>query len=420
MMNALKKKTLNVAIGAALGVAVTVPASADSLLAPLVVSTGNIQTYFQLKVQGDPGPTGKGIADARWSTSSDLHYYWFQRGVQVSDLRLNPAGWSPFRVSRAGLGCEKTDVRGVVSPWDMVFQSLTVAPPLGPINPPTPVDQSVAQFVSGPFVGFMILDDEVAGVSVGFDPANPNPNKPHQSQEGQFSGSAYVVDFVQNIVLDYKLLNNHNSAESGNFAAGFISKKVVDFQWWPENQFFTEWLVLAVGRGMTQDISGIPSSDISWPGRVQIRQDLPAFPGGPSARTPFGGQQGVYNNDERVFSGTRNPTIDCMALIDRSSIMPENPWVNTVHGGWTRKNLTPVLDSSGGISANGAIVYRFETGIAQYGPQPQTVGYPGYPNVFGANTVPTNTFRSAPVNVTSFQVESSGHLQNGERPNRPY
>jgi hypothetical protein len=47
-MNTLEKRTLNLAVGAAFGVAVAVPASADSLLAPLVVSdtVGAIETFF--------------------------------------------------------------------------------------------------------------------------------------------------------------------------------------------------------------------------------------------------------------------------------------------------------------------------------------------------------------------------------------
>jgi hypothetical protein len=209
---------------------------------------------------------GKGVPDAQWldpdlNEESNLHYYWFQKGGQVSDLRLDPAGWTPAHRG----ACEKTDSRGLTSSWDMIFQTLTAngliggVPPLPfgppPLNPPTGItsppapnlpgaDQSVAKFASGPFVGFMILDDEVGGVSVGFDPANPND--PIPGKEGQFSGEAYVISFSENIILDYKLLNNHKTAKSGDFSAGFISKKTVDMQWWPATFATTEWLVLAV------------------------------------------------------------------------------------------------------------------------------------------------------------------------------
>jgi hypothetical protein len=60
-----QKQTLNLAIGAVLGLAAAAPASADSLLAPLVISDNflgatGIQTFLQIKVQG------KGVPDAQW------------------------------------------------------------------------------------------------------------------------------------------------------------------------------------------------------------------------------------------------------------------------------------------------------------------------------------------------------------------
>jgi hypothetical protein len=270
----------------------------------------------------------------------------------------------------------------LTSSWDMIFQTLTANDGIGgvpnlpagppPLNPPTGLnspplpnlpgaDQSVARFASGPFVGFMIIDDEVGGVSVGYDPANPND--PIPGKEGHLSGQAYVIDFEENSIFDYKLLNNHKTAKSGDFSAGFISKKTVDMQWWPE-AVETVWLVLAVGSDMTQEPGGIPSSSATWPGRVRVDQ---SNVNGNDTRIPFGGQRGVYNNDEVTYSGEVPVVVECMAILNKAAFMTLNQLNNTASGGWTRKNLTPLPDTDPTLadpfpptSANGAIVYRME------------------------------------------------------------
>jgi hypothetical protein len=389
-MNTLKKKTLNLAVGAALGAAVVAPASADSLLAPLVVSVPGIQTFLQVKVQG------QGTPDSRFADESDLHYYWYQKGSTIGDLRVDPEYWSENHFTN----CEKSDSRGFVSPWDMVFQSVAEPPGWQSDN-----DYSEPRYVQSDFVGFMILDDEVDGVSVGYDPAHPNV--PIAGKEGQFSGTAYVVNFETGQVADYKLLNNHKTARSGDFGVGFISKKTVDLQWWPTDIVNTAWLVLAVGSSMTQDDTDVPSSLSAWPGKVVIDQH-------PDARVPFGGQIAVYDNDEMVYSGGRDVLVECMALVTRYDFMTTNQEANTRYGGWTRKNLTPVPDAEPTVgnpnpptSSNGAIVYRWESEAL-----PQ-----GEPSAEASAALDGLLFPG----LNAFTVETSGHLNGAiQHPNRPY
>lgn len=344
----LCKKALSMAMGGALCLSAATQVNADSLLAPLVVSDAalGLETFLALKVEGN------GTPDAQFGVTNTLHYYWYE----FLDLGGPTQGQNT---------CPESNTTGLVSPWDMVFQSVGSA---SGTNVQVPAgDQSAAQFVPGPFTGFMILDDEVGGVSV--------------ANEGNFSGFAYIVNLGTGDIAEYKLLNNHLSTDSGDFSAGFISKKAADFSWWPTNVMTTAWVVLAVGNSMT----GNPA----WGGVVDINQQGGATLGGiPKAQIPFAGL-GAYDNDERVWSGDPPVNIVCMDIIDRTDLLTGFQQVGTANGGWTRKALV------GSAGANGAIVLKIETLVG------------------GAGT--TNLMLT---------VETAGHLGVNDDPgtvvNRPY
>ncbi len=289
----LRKAALSIAMGGVLCLPVT-QAQADSLLAPWVVSdpAQGIETILSLKFEGE------GFIDSDFGSTSAVHYYWFRAPV--------------------GGTCSETNTRGTVSSWDMVWQTVGGLAPLAlPFG-----DQSGPQFIPAPISsGFMILDDEGSG------------------NEGNFSGFAYVVDLTRGDVLDFKLLNNPRSTLSGDFAA--LGKRYVDFSW--QHTFAapnTSWLVLAVGPAMT--------NQGGWNGSVLITQD--GF-----AQQPFGGF-GVYDNDERVWSGAAARDVGCQAIITRSDIMTDDQEIATADGGWTRKAIQPTNPNT-----TGALVYKIET-----------------------------------------------------------
>ncbi len=288
----LRKAALSIAMGGVLCLPVT-QAQADSLLAPWVVSdpAQGIETILSLKFEGE------GFIDSDFGSTSAVHYYWFRAPV--------------------GGTCSETNTRGTVSSWDMVWQTVGG---LAQLKLPFR-DQSEPQFIPAPTpAGFVILDDE----------GNQN--------EGNFSGFAYVVDLNRGDVIDYKLLNNPRSTRSGDFAA--LAKIVVDFSWQPTFVVpDTQWLVLAVGPAMT--------NQGGWNGSVLITQD--GF-----AQQPFG-EFGVYDNDERVWSGAADKGVGCQAIITRSDLMTDDQEIATVDGGWTRKAIQPTNSNT-----TGALVYKIE------------------------------------------------------------
>ena len=290
----LRKEALSIAMGGVLCLSVT-QAGADSLLAPWVVSdpAQGIETLLSLKFKGG------GIVDSEFSSTSDVHYYWFR--------------------NTGGNACFDTNTRGTVSSWDMVAQTVGGIVPLKlPFT-----DQSDPQFVPAPIAaGFMVIDDEGG------------------EREGNFSGFAYVLDLVRGDILDYKLLNNPDSTRSGDFAS--LGRNVADFSWLPTNLAMTQWLVLAVGPNMTNQPGG-------WDGSVSIDQN------DPFAREPFGGF-GVYDNDEKVWSGSATIEVNCQAVLGRSDLMTDDQELATADGGWTRKSILPP-----GGNATGAVVYRVES-----------------------------------------------------------
>jgi hypothetical protein len=273
---------------------------------------------------------GYGYEDDRFDDTSDLHYFFYEWDGET-----------------AGEPCPKFDRRGVVSSWDMVFQSISDNPAgyEGPAG-----DQSEPVQVFGDFEGFLIVHDEDAS-----------------SGEGNFSGFAYVVDLQNGLLADYKMLNNPNSDTSGDFSDPSIAKTIADLAWWPQDVIRTEWLVLAVGQYMTEGSSeGVPSQSIAWDGTVEIRHcnDPKASPGC-GYLDPFGGQQAAYDNDESLVSGFSPEKVVCMGWVKPSDLLGSNQLGFTVNGGWTRVNYVPVpYVKDGPINASGAMTYRQDESTA--------------------------------------------------------
>ena len=416
MKNLFKKGAVAAAVAGSLMVSGV--ASADSVLAPLVIGVQDgAQTYFSIKVRGS------GKTDARWSTSSDLHYNWYQKGTSVADL---------YDLNKT---CEISDNKGTVSPWDMVFQRAvdndkTALNLLGS-------DKSTPNgYTNSNFVGFVIIGDNA---NVNTDPAVKN-----LANEGEISGFGYVVDAANSFVLDYKLLNNHRSKVETDFSAGFISKKAIDYSWMPVNIATTEWLSVVTSESMTKQESGAGVYDAT----VYISQDQVS--GSVSPREPFG-QSGVYNNDEVVTSGTKVFKVTCMGAYGRGTFLNGLQASDTVNGGWKRMSIQNASTTGSGAAtryvASGAITYKAELidfapttrGGAVVPEQLVSGAFAAPGGVFGANTaaaldgliersISDNGFDvSAPsaINnrgVVSFQVETSGHLSSTPEPhpNRPY
>lgn len=457
MKNLFKKGAVAAAVAGSL--MVSSMASADSVLAPLVVGldggvgAAGVNTYLSIKARGN------GTVNARMASSSltDLHYVWFKKGSTLTSL---------FDL---GAPCEVSNNNGRVSPWDMVFQrtvgNVTADSPTTQMNllgahaglstavPPVPARATALDasqpngYTAGDFVGFVVITDEAND--------NDNPAVKDLANEGELSGFGYVVDPTNNIVLDYKLLNNHRSKVEGDFSAGFIAKKSVDFSWFPnEIAISTQWLTVVTGEDMLKADSGAGSYDAT----VYLSQDTAS--GSVSPQLPMGGS-GVYNNDEKVTSGAKNLRVTCMGALTRENLMSTLQLADTVNGGWKRmsiQNSATRATADGGNNSNvnttqvasGAIIYKSE--ILSFIPADGYVAPEALParaanalnGIFGKpganapiNNNKPNPSRNGsdaelydpsvgtsplPSYVVSFQPETSGHLSATPEPhpNRPY
>ena len=442
MKNLLKKSAVATAVAGSL--MISGMASADSVLAPLVIGVSQgAQTYFSIKARGT------GAANARWASSaaSDLHYVWFQKGTSVNDLyNLNSA-------------CTVSNNNGKISAWDMVFQRAvgddtvidnTIPSGSSYTNSANLVsgDKSAPNFYSaGNFVGFAVITD-VAN-------KNANPAVKDLANEGELSGFGYVVDAANSFVLDYKLLNNHRSKVEGDFSAGFISKKSIDYSWLPIATSTTEWLTVVTGDHMLKSESGAGKYDAT----VYISQDTAS--GSVSPRLPMGGS-GVYDNDETVISGATGLRVTCMGVYNRAALMNTLQLSGTVNGGWTRMSIQNSATTGAGAAttqvASGAVTYKaelinfnpaegriqaeaaviadstFATGVfGSSSPDKYdvngnlvTAGTIGLIERSLSDSTPYDIGSHTPAQVNrgvvSFQVETSGHLSSTPEPhpNRPY
>lgn len=461
MKNLFKKGAVAAAVAGSLMVSGV--ASADSVLAPFVVGVNDgAQTYFSLKARGN------GSVNARMSGSSmtDLHYVWFKKNVATDPDPLDS-------LTDFGRPCEVSNNNGRVSPWDMVFQRAVGSATVGATAATaattqmnllgagtalgggdlTALDASQPNgYTAGDFVGFVVITDE----------ANDNDNAAVKdlANEGELSGFGYVVDPSNNIVLDYKLLNNHRSKVEGDFSAGFIAKKSVDFSWFPVGMADTRWLTVVTGEDMLKADSGAGSYDAT----VYLSQDTAS--GSVSPQAPMGGS-GVYNNDEKVTSGAKNIRVTCMGALGREHLLSTLQLADTVDGGWKRMSIqnsaTRATDTGANSStattqvASGAIIYKQE--VINFAPAlpgyvtPEAVVPRGVSNListlnktgglFGNKAsnnplngdVPGTASQSdaevydvtggvspLPNLVVTFQPETSGHLSATPEPhpNRPY
>lgn len=337
----------------------TTIAQADSLLAPLVISdiANGFETTLSFKVRGTGTPNLKwNQLGNQGSEVSSLHYIWLKKGTTIGSF---------FNRTK---GCEHVDNNGVVSPWDMVNQSINTN--LNFLAQTQGTDQTTTNHPATPFYGMAVLDD-VASLD---------------KSEGNSSGFAYVINYFTGMMLDYKLVNNHKSSTSGDFSIGFARKSSVDLSWNPINRDLTLWLAIATGKGMT--------SGDGWAGKIKISQQTnTALAHQLSPKVPHGGDSGVYNHDEVNISGDTAIDITCMGMFTRDNFMSQTQRNSTVNGGWTRKSLV------GSDGATGGMVYKAELKL-----------------------IPTILSQSA---VASFQPETSGHLSSKgtdgvPHPNRPY
>jgi len=321
---------------------------AESLLAPLVVSDSSLgfETLFSIKVRGD------GTPNQRFASTSDLHYTYLRKGSSVADM---------FDLTK---GCVHEDGSGTVSAWDVINHTID---PVNQILAQPPGDASVPYAPTTDFYGMAILDDVAAG-----------------GVEGDTSGFAYVMNYFTGMMLDYKMLNNHKSTQSGNFRAGFTRKTSVDFSWNPLARDATVWLGVATGNNMT---SG------NWNGTIHISQDTNTdlsnlAPTLPHDSSPA--HTGAYDNDEVNHSGDKFLDITCMGLFTRTDFLTDSQEAKTRLGGWQRKSI---IGSNGAL---GGLVYKAEL-----------------KRLISAVTGTT---------IVSFQPETSGHLSSssGSHANRPY
>ncbi|TXI33545.1 MAG: hypothetical protein E6Q58_02600 [Niabella sp.] len=397
MKNLFKKGAVATAVAGSLMISGV--ASADSVLAPLVIGLDNgAQTFFSIKARGT------GAVNARMTGQTDLHYVWFKKGNSLTSL-ANLSG-----------KCEVSNNNGRVSPWDLVLQRAVDND--ADVNLDAD-DASVPNgYSAGDFVGFAVITDNAN--------KNANPAVKDLANEGELSGFGYVVDAANSFVLDYKLLNNHRSKIEGDFSAGFISKKSVDFSWMPVDIAATEWLTVVTGEDMLKADSGAGEYDAT----VKFSQDTLA--GSVSPQLPFGGS-GVYDNDEKVTSGGKNFNVTCMGVFGREQLLNTLQLSDTIDGGWKRMSIGAVSGTN--QVASGAIVYKaeaidFSTNVRAEAAISKSVfgtGKGSHTNLLNTKLSDAESYNlpapdAVPGLVISFQPETSGHLSSTPEPhpNRPY
>ena len=385
-------------------------AQAESLLAPLIINnttaTQNVETFLQYKVGFLAG------APLNKDGFATTHYHWIQKNwndgnfftgkPQVGNVIGNiPVLAAPDDVignyyKRPKKACRVKNDFGKMTPKDMIYQSTrahlengvyatTVIPSTnaasmaqyGITQPMHWDDQSSAPSWIGNFLGMLVIDD----VSSGND------------EEGNMSGFAYVVDALNGYMLDYKLINNHRSTKSGDFSAGFMSKKSIDYSWLPDAVAQTEWYTAVMSDDMTFAAEQNPGS--VYDASVMIGSQ-PRDKGQSSPQEITKNSKGVFDHDENFRSGAPDYEVTCLSGYDRSAFLFSDQVIFTSEGGWTRRSITP-WNEGHFSTASGALTYKLERS-----------------NV----TIPQSVFR--PV---SWQVETSGHLSNGRsgnHANRPY
>lgn len=313
-------KKLNIKIMAAsvfLGSVAFGSAQADSLLAPLIISDNSIgfETVLDLKVRGN------GTANARFSAAdvTDLHYTYLRKGNSLASL---------FNLTSE---CNHENGPGRVSSWDMITH--TINPVVDFLAKPAGSDASAAFTPAVDFYGMAVIDDVAAA-----------------GQEGDMSGFAYVIDFGSGMMLDYKLLNNHKSTQSGNFSSGFTRKTSVDLAWNPLARDATAWLAIATGANMTQGVSWAGSVNISQQQNTVLGNSSPKFPhSGVVADVGNTAGGGVYDNDELNISGDIPVDVTCMGIFNRNTFLSRTQEERTRFGGWTRKSIVGSNGSTGGM-----------------------------------------------------------------------
>ena len=440
-MNIFSKSQLAGAVFLATAGIAAGTAQADSLLAPLVVDDSTWDTYFAFKMQG-----ANGFNLARRPTDK-IHYTWIQKGTEWVHLLTDYVDLNgPADNDDVAYGprpCTMYDNYGAGTANDVIFQNAqgvsgTIINVGGPAidnsvpngynnGVPVPVfDANGNQLGTGAFAGMVVIDD-VANV----DTTGQGSTAP----EGNLSGFAYVVNPTLNLVLDYKLLNNHHRAGSGDFSIQFISKHVVDLMWLPDNginwnlvpapnngtttydQFnvpgggtlnrnhTTNWYAAVTGPDMSKHTNAQGGYNSTY--GLQVTLGVNPFgaglvtnerPGLTLESAPTLGFAQAYNNDERGLSGAPDLTITCAGMFQRDQFLTGPQAASSNMGGWARRSVIPLTDQFAGANtpkiAEGAIVYRGDTFL------------------------PGNGFATG--NMT-LQVETGGHLNtNANHVNRAY
>ena len=364
-MKIFKKVQTAGAVGVMLvaaGVAMST-AQAESLLAPLVIEgTGGWHTYFAFKM-------GRTATDSKGN--SEIHYTYLRKNVGTA------AGLGVKALLEHDQPCEIEDNKGVGSPGDIIYQRADGVKEYYTGLPATDAS-SPAGYTAGPFVGMIVIDTQ-------------------DTQDGNMSGFGYLVNATGPTILDYKLLNNHHSKDSGDFSIGFISKTAVDFMWLstnpngPAKAPVTGWTLAVTGPDMSKHgtVGGLEYS--SWyDATVRVSQQARGSNDSPSAIVA-----GAYDNDETVISGNRPFTITCMGSFSHSAFLTPLQNAGSQWGGWTRKSIQAVPVTDGTYEprkTSGAFVYRSDSDALN--------GLSAY---------------------TTMQVETGGHLAAGHNHvNRPY
>jgi len=353
-------------------------AQAESLLAPLIINSSvgdgnplnNIETFLSMR-------TGSSLTVDEDGNS--IHYRWIQKNhpdtAPADGYDDNDDGEILNVLHDLDRSCKMVDSYGKATPRDMIYQSTAGDGDFKALHANYFNDDSSPSGFPGNFVGMLVVD------AMG-------------TKEGNFSGFAYVVNTGEGTLLDYKLLNNHHSTDTGNFAAGFISKKSIDYSWLPTTLVDTQWYTAVTSKTMGEEVevAGVYDATVTIGNAPRVELDGTSNQQSP---TEIAGGIRVFDHDENHISSAPNFNVTCLGLYDRTKLVDPSQVNFTAGGGWARRSITPVAGTK--IAAKGAITYRWET----------------------ANDALKGLMNGK--NAATFQVETSGNLSKRKsHANKPY
>lgn len=330
--SAMKQRALAVSIGLAFGASGGV-ARADAILFPVVQSGNGMSTYLQLANTATIANSAGVILNS--STSSS--YVENLRFVYNYDTALTNDGAGDISIN-----CTHIDLPGGTSDKDtMLFEATTgsgsTATQLLPASGSGYVaDKSFAPILTGPIYGSLMVSNAWAnyqpiltigagGVATGTWAGLSGSG----ANEGTLFGQAWVVDTVHGTLFGYNAINDPDEATT---SAHFNDGTDDAFNYNMPDQYLFTWVpsynnAVNTSYWMFPFSSGAAYGSTTPPNSVTMTVGSEAGNNNNSYNLVDTGQDGVWDHNESLISGSTTITITCGGVfMPLSSLMSAAHW----------------------------------------------------------------------------------------------